>query len=100
MYNPLEKLRKGEPFTDADPAYSDKALVSILKQIHDDLDAAVLDAYGWQDLQDASGKMKDGIDEIILERLVALNAERAKKERNGIIRWLRPDYQAPNEVQT
>lgn len=34
------------------------------------------------------------------ERLVALNAERAEEERNGIIRWLRPDYQAPNEVQT
>jgi hypothetical protein len=100
MYNLLEKLHKGEPFTDVDRAYNDKALVSTLKQIHDDLDAAVLVAYGWQDLQDASGKMKDGIDEIILERLVALNAERAEEERNGIIRWLRPDYQSPNEVQT
>ncbi|XHX79541.1 MAG: class I SAM-dependent DNA methyltransferase [Stenomitos frigidus ULC029] len=99
MYNLLEKLRKGEAFSESDRAYNDKALVSTLKQIHDDLDAAVLDAYGWQDLKD-NGKMKDGIDEIILERLVTLNAERAEEERNGIIRWLRPDYQAPNEVQT
>ncbi len=40
----------------------------------------------------------EGIDEIILERLVALNAERAEEVRNGLIRWLRPEYQAPGEV--
>lgn len=40
----------------------------------------------------------ESIDEIILERLVALNAERAEEERNGLIRWLRPEYQAPDEV--
>ncbi|MEW5859841.1 MAG: hypothetical protein AB1861_21050, partial [Cyanobacteriota bacterium] len=40
----------------------------------------------------------EDIDEIILERLVALNAERAEEERNGLIRWLRPEYQAPGEV--
>ncbi|MCD8486675.1 MAG: hypothetical protein LRZ84_07995 [Desertifilum sp.] len=38
------------------------------------------------------------IDGIILERLVALNAERAEEERNGLIRWLRPEYQAPGET--
>lgn len=100
MYNLLEKLRKGEAFTERDRAYNDKALVSTLKQIHDELDAAVLDAYGWQDLKDGNGRMKEGIDEVILERLVALNAERAEEERNGLIRWLRPEYQAPNEVRT
>jgi len=36
---------------------------------------------------------------MILERLVALNAQRAEEERNGIIRWLRPEYQAPDEVR-
>ena len=51
-------------------------------------------------MQAESGKTKDEIDEIILERLVALNAERAEEERNGLIRWLRPDYQAPGETQT
>lgn len=97
MYNLLEKLRKGETFTAADKAYNNKALVSTLKQIHDELDNAVLDAYGWQDLKD-NQKTKAEIEEIILERLVALNAERAEEERHGIIRWLRPEYQAPNEV--
>ena len=80
MYNLLEKLRKGETFTEADKAYNNKALVSTLKQIHDELDNAVFDAYEWQDLKD-DNKTKAEIEEIILERLVALNAERAEEER-------------------
>lgn len=32
-------------------------------------------------------------DEEILERLVALNAERAAEEQQGLIRWLRPEFQ-------
>jgi hypothetical protein len=91
MYNLLEKLRAGQPFTDKDRDYNNKALVSTLKQIHDELDIAVLDAYGWH---------HDISDEEILERLVALNAERAEEERNGLIRWLRPEYQAPDQVRT
>jgi hypothetical protein len=31
----------------------------------------------------------------LLTRLVALNHERAAEEKRGLIRWLRPDYQAP-----
>lgn len=91
MYNLLEKLRNGESFTDKDREYNDKALVSILKQIHDELDIAVLDAYGWP--QDISNDK-------ILERLVILNTERANEERNGFIRWLRPDYQNKSETQS
>jgi hypothetical protein len=40
----------------------------------------------------------NGLDEAILERLVKLNADRAEEERNGHIRWLRPDYQAPSQT--
>ncbi|MBW4579754.1 MAG: DUF559 domain-containing protein [Tildeniella nuda ZEHNDER 1965/U140] len=120
MYNLLEKIRAGVELTDGDRAFNNKALVSTLKQIHDELDAAVFEAYGWEDLLSPSplaplpvgegnsglpspqGRRvgDEGINEIILERLVALNAERAEEERNGFIRWLRPDYQAPGEVQT
>jgi hypothetical protein len=39
-------------------------------------------------------------DEQILERLVALNAERAEEERRGIIRWLRPEFQNPAGAKT
>ena len=95
MYNLLEKLRKGEDFTDKDREYNNKALVSTLKQIHDELDNAVLEAYGWEDL-----KQSEDITETILDRLVTLNTQRAEEERNGHIRWLRPEYQAPNEVRT
>jgi hypothetical protein len=35
------------------------------------------------------------VDETILYRLVALNAERAAEERRGLVRWLRPDFQNP-----
>lgn len=90
MYNLLEKLRNGEPLTDKDKAFNQKALVSTLKQIHDELDAAVFAAYGWEPTL---------TDEQILENLVSLNTQRAEEERNGHIRWLRPDYQCPGETQ-
>jgi hypothetical protein len=86
MYNVLEKLRAGDTLTAKEKTIHEQGLVSVLKQIHDDLDAAVADAYGWP---------VDLSDEEILERLVALNHERAEEERRGIIRYLRPDYQNP-----
>ncbi len=86
MYNVLEKLRSGEPLNEKEREIHDQGLVSILRQIHDDLDAAVFDAYGWP----ASLS-----DEEILEHLVALNRERAEEEKRGLIRWLRPEFQNP-----
>lgn len=86
MYNVLEKLRSGEPLTKKEQTTHEQGLVSVLQQIHGDLDAAVFDAYGWP---------TSLTDEEILERLVAFNAERAAEERRGIIRWLRPEFQNP-----
>ncbi len=84
MYNVLEKLRTGEELTAKERDIHEKGLVSVLKQIHDDLDAAVFDAYGWpHDLED----------EQILQRLVDLNHERVTEEACGMIRWLRPEFQ-------
>jgi hypothetical protein len=88
MYNVLEKLRNDEELNDKDRVIHDEGLISILKQIHDDLDAAVLNAYGWP---------ANLTDEEILARLVQLNAKRAEEERIGTIRWLRPSYQKPAE---
>lgn len=86
MYNVLEKLRSGEALTPAEVDICDKGLVHILKEYHDDLNAAVLAAYGWP----------EGLsDEEILERLVALNGKRAKEEARGDVKWLRPEYQIP-----
>lgn len=56
------------------------------RQIHDELDAAVAEAYGLP---------ADLSDDEILRRLVALNAERAEEESRGIVRWLRPEFQNP-----
>jgi hypothetical protein len=86
VYNVLEKLRSGVTLTAKDKQVCEKGLVTVLKQIHDELDAAVFDAYGWP---------QDLTDEEILERLVALNHERAEEEKNGLIRWLRPEFQNP-----
>jgi hypothetical protein len=86
IYNVLEKLRGSADLSDGDRAVNTKGLVSVLKKIHDDLDAAVFEAYGWP---------LDLTDEQILEKLVALNAERAKEEEKGLVRWLRPDFQNP-----
>ena len=87
IYNVVEKLRSGEALTAKEKKIHEQGLVSVLKQIHDELDAAVFDAYGWP---------HDLTDEEILQRLVALNAERTAEERRGIIRWLRPEFQNPS----
>ncbi len=84
MYNVLEKLRAGTALNAKEQAIHEQGLVSVLRQIHDDLDAAVAEAYGWP---------ANLSDEEILTRLVALNAERAAEERRGLIRWLRPEFQ-------
>ncbi len=110
MYNVLGKLRTGAPLDPKERTIHEQGLVSILKQLHDELDLAVLDAYGWQDLaplmEAANGnapaaaagaanrdEASRALDEALLERLVALNAERAAEERRGLVRWLRPDFQ-------
>lgn len=86
IYNVLEKLKAGETLSGAERDVHTRGLVGVLKQLHDELDEAVLAAYGWA---------ADLSDEEILSRLVALNHERVAEERRGIIRWLRPAYQNP-----
>ena len=100
MYNVLEKLRSGEALTAKEKTIHEQGLVGVLKTLHDELDDAVLDAYGWSDLgpQLADPAMREAARETLLERLVALNAERAAEEAKGHIRWLRPEFQNPAAV--
>jgi MmeI, DNA-methyltransferase domain/MmeI, N-terminal domain/MmeI, helicase spacer domain/MmeI, target recognition domain len=86
MYNVLEKLKANETLSPAEEAIKDKGLILILKELHEKLDRLVFEAYGWPETLS---------DEQILEKLVALNHERAAEERRGHVRWLRPDYQIP-----
>ena len=114
LYNVLERLRElengapVEPLTDKERAIHEAGLVSVLKEIHDDIDRAVFEAYGWADLIPALvGKPgattpsqhtkpeQEAAEEELLGRLVALNKERAAEEARGLVRWLRPDYQIP-----
>lgn len=86
MYNVLEKLRTGGPIEGMDREIYDQGLIGILRDLHDQIDAIVAEAYGWP----------VGLsDENILSRLVALNNERREEEARGHIRWLRPEYQNP-----
>ena len=89
IYNVLEKLRAGEPLSAKEKLIHEQGLLAILHQLHDELDQAVFAAYDWP----------PGLsDEEILSRLVFLNAERAAAEAQGQVRWLRPAYQASDEV--
>jgi hypothetical protein len=90
MYNVLEALRAGRALTDKEKIIHENGLVSVLRELHDELDAAVADAYGWP---------VNLPDEEILARLVALNAQRVHEEKQGIIRWLRADYQTQSKEE-
>jgi hypothetical protein len=105
MYNVLDKLRRVEPLNAKDKLIHAQGLVSVLKSLHDELDAAVLQAYGWSDLQTAltdhtQTEARAAAVETLLERLVALNAKRAAEEANGLVRWLRPDFQQSGAATT
>ena len=85
LYNALEKLGSGVPLSARDDDVKQRGLVLIMKELHDAIDRLTAEAYGWP---------RDLSDQEVLARLVALNAERAREEAGGIVRWLRPDYQA------
>ncbi|MFO7955908.1 MAG: hypothetical protein R6X33_02280 [Candidatus Brocadiia bacterium] len=62
------------------------AACGVLRDLHDELDRLVADAYGWPRPMET---------EEILARLVSLHDERVEEEKRGRVRWLRPDYQVP-----
>lgn len=112
MYNVLEKLRSGEELTAKEKTIHQQGLVSLLRELHDNLDQAVFETYGWPDLADklvgcpgATTPLPDKLaaqaeaEEKLLMRLVDLNKQRAAEEAQGKVRWLRPEYQAPDETQ-
>ena len=88
QYNALVRLREaragGKALDATERAFHNAAEVGILADLHEALDSAVAEAYGWPaDLTEAE----------ILTRLVALNQERAAEEAAGQVRYLRPDFQ-------
>ena len=93
LYNVMEKLRAGTPLDPKEQIIHEQGLVTVLRQFHDDLDAAVADAFGLS---------PTASDDAILAHLAGLNAQRAAEEQSGEIRWLRPAFQtlAAGAIQT
>ena len=84
LYNVLAALRDGRALTAKEQAIHTQGLVGVLRELHDELDAAVRAAYGLP----ASATTDD-----VLAELVRLNARRAAEEAQGQVRWLRPAFQ-------
>ncbi len=112
LYNVLEKLRSGEDLSAKEHAIHEHGLVNVLSSLHDELDAAVLDAYGWNDLApglvgkpggtvplDVPDEAQSAAQAETLTRLVALNVARTLEEARGLVRWLRPEFQNPSAAQ-
>ncbi len=86
IYNWRERIAAGEQLQGSDLDRATAARAFIVHRLHEQIDVAVADAYGWPaDLAPAE----------IVARLVALNATRKAEEDAGTVRWLRPDYQQP-----
>ena len=84
LYNLRAKIEAGEALTFVEQEQRQRGRIDLIAELHDRVDAAVADAYGWPaDLPDAE----------IVARLVALNGQRCAEERRGHVQWLRPDYQ-------
>lgn len=65
---------------------TDCPLCGVLRDLHDEPEALVARAYGWPWPLDRAQH---------LERLVALHTKRVAEEARSVVRWLRPDHQAP-----
>jgi hypothetical protein len=96
LYNMLKALRLHRPLTPKEMLVHTNGLVSVLAELHDRLDALVLQAYGWSDLAHALVGQPGGTlpwpdkpaaqataEKELLQRLVTLNAERAAEEARG-----------------
>ena len=91
LYNLVAEVRGGAVLSAAREREATVARARIVAKLHDDLDQAVADAYGWgEEWRQAPLPPAE-----IVVRLVRLNAERAAEEKAGLVRWLRPDYQIP-----
>jgi hypothetical protein len=87
LYNVLEALDINRPLSVQERDIHDRGLVSLLRQHHSAIDRTVAEAYGWPiNLTEPE----------IITRLVTLNRERAEEEGKGLVRWLRPEFQAPD----
>ncbi|MCU0692207.1 MAG: hypothetical protein MUF54_12480, partial [Polyangiaceae bacterium] len=70
-----------------DPSCTDSRILE-LRRLHEEMDRAVLDAYGWKDIavppycprSDADRDAVQAFEDEVIDRLYVLNAERAREE--------------------
>ncbi len=84
MYNVVDKLRSGAELSKGEREAHQVAACGTLRDLHDELDRRVAEAYGWPWPEPPA---------TILDRLVELHDRRIDEERTGHVRWLRPEYQ-------
>lgn len=84
IYQPKELKTKEDRDMAANKKVYDDADIPTLKKLHDALEEAVAEAYGWS---------VDMSTEDLLSNLLELNQKRAIEEESGLIKWLRPDFQ-------
>jgi len=82
LYNARDRLA-GCIGADGDPVVED-GCVRVIDQVHREIDAHVLAAYGWPAALD---------DAEIVDRLVLLNLDLSAREERGDVRWIRPRFQ-------
>lgn len=85
LYNVLAKVAVGAALSEEEQAVRHQGCVDVLLDYVRRIDQLVLQAYGWP---------TDLDDDAIVARLTELNQARADEEREGHVRFLRPDYQA------
>jgi hypothetical protein len=91
IFNLVDARREGRTLTKKEQAIHSRIATDAFIQLLDELDNAVLEAYGWpHDLDDQE----------IVELVLELNHERAAEEAQGRVRWLRPDLATTEQQAT
>ena len=90
LYNARAQLKGGQAARGDEQKLYEAGCIGLLDHLHNRLDEAVLSAYGWPSWISA--------DEVV-ERLKWLNLERQREEAQGLVRFLRPDYQQARMTQ-
>lgn len=89
MYNAVERVRLGLEPSEEEAKVHQMSLVQVLYRLHQQLDSVVAEAYGL---------VSNASDSEVLHHLVQLNMVRASAESNGLVSWLRPQYQQKKTI--
>ena len=85
LYNLLDAVRGGQSLTLRRQETARRARVVILRELHDEIDRLIAEAYGWP----------EGLAEVeMIAALTGLNRVREVEEARGRVCWVRPAFQS------